>query len=180
MVHALRGRALREHFVNDLVWELLAGALWIAGALADGDARLALWGVAVVATHTGTWALHWLAGRGRAIDLGHTEIAGGRLAERFRLFFIIALGETVLTMGTAFSGEPFAIERLLAQTIGFTGTVALWWCYFHRAEGAGVEAVESADDAGAVGWLGTVSLTLMVLALIADTVGADDPAPIEG
>jgi low temperature requirement protein LtrA len=171
LIIALRGRALGEHFVNDLVWEVLAGGLWIAGAFADGDARLALWGVAVVATHTGTWALHWLPGRGRAIDLAHTEIAGGHLAERFRLFFLIALGETVLTMGTAFSGEPFAIERLLALAIGFTGTVALWWCYFHRAEGAGVEAVESADDAGAVGWLGTVSLTLMVLALVAVAVG---------
>jgi low temperature requirement protein LtrA len=41
---ALRGRALGEHFVNDLVWELLTGVLWVAGAVADGDARLVLWG----------------------------------------------------------------------------------------------------------------------------------------
>ena len=53
--------------------------------MSDGDARLALWGVAVVATHVGTWSLHWLPGRGRAIDLDHTEIAGGHLVERFRL-----------------------------------------------------------------------------------------------
>jgi low temperature requirement protein LtrA len=181
LIVALRGRPLGEHFVNDLVWELLSGALWIAGACCDGDARLALWGAAVVATHTGAWALHWLPGRGRAIDLGHTEIAGGHLVERFRLFFIIALGETVLTTGTAFSDEPFQVERLLALAIGFTGTVALWWCYFHRAERIGVELVERADDAGAVGWLGTWTLTLMVLALVAvavaDTVHADERAP---
>ena len=44
LIVALRGRALSEHFVNDLVWEVLVGGLWIAGAIADGDARLVLWG----------------------------------------------------------------------------------------------------------------------------------------
>ena len=171
LIVALRGRPQGEHFVNDLVWELLTGALWVAGAIADGDARLVLWGLAVAATHGGVWGLHWLPGRGRAIDLGHTEIAGGHLIERFRLFFIIALGETVLTMGNAFTGEPFELERLLALAIGFTGTVALWWCYFQRAEGIGVEVAETADDAGAVGWWGTVTLTLIVLALIGIAVG---------
>jgi Bacterial low temperature requirement A protein (LtrA) len=87
-----------------------------------------------------TGTLHWLPGRGRRIDLAHTEIAAGHLVERFRLFFIIALGETVLTMGTAFTDEPFELERLLALAIGFTGTVALWWCYFQRSEAIGAEA----------------------------------------
>ena len=171
LIFALRGRALGEHFVNDLVWEVLVGGLWIAGAISNGDARLALWGAAVVATHAGTWSLHWLPGRGRAIDLSHTEIAGGHLVERFRLFFIIALGETVLTTGTAFTDGPFELERLLALAIAFGGTVALWWCYFHRAERIGVELAERAEDGGAVGWLGTWTVTLMVLALIGIAVG---------
>ena len=171
LIVALRGRALGEHFVNDLVWEVVVGGLWVAGAISDGDARLALWGVAAVATHVGTWSLHWLPGRGRAIDLSHTDIAAGHLVERFRLFFIIALGETVLTMGTAFSDQPFEPERLLALAIGFTGTVALWWCYFHRIERVGVELAERADDAGAIGWRATWTLMLIVLALIGIAVG---------
>ena len=168
---ALRGRALGEHFVNDLIWELVTGALWVAGAIADGDARLVLWGLAVAATHVGVSSLHWVPGRGRAIDLEHTDIAGGHLIERFRLFFIIALGESVLTTGSAFVDEAFELERLLALAIAFTGTVALWWCYFQRAEGIGVEIADAADDAGAVGWWGTWTLTLIVLALIAIAVG---------
>jgi low temperature requirement protein LtrA len=171
LIVALRGRALGEHFVNDLVWEAVIGGLWVAGAIADSDGRLVLWGVAIVATHAGAWLLHWLPGRGRAIDLAHTEIAGGHLFERFRLFFIILLGETVLTMGTAFTDEPFELERLLALTIGFTGTVALWWCYFQRAERIGIEVADGAQDAGAVGWWGTWTLTMMVLALIGIAVG---------
>jgi low temperature requirement protein LtrA len=171
LIVGLRGRALGEHFVNVLVWELLMGGLWVAGAVAEGDARLVLWGLAVVAAHAGVWGLHWLPGRGRAIDLRHTEIAGGHLVERFRLFFIIALGETVLTTGTRFTEEPFELERLLALAIAFAGTVALWWCYFQRAEPIGVELLETVEDAGAVGWWGTWTLTLMVLALIGIAVG---------
>jgi low temperature requirement protein LtrA len=171
LIVALRGRAQGEHFVNDLVWELLTGCLWVAGAIADGDARLVLWGLAVAATYVGVASLHWLPGRGRRMDVRHTEIAGGHLVERFRLFFIIALGESVLTTGTAFADEPFELERLLALAIAFAGTVALWWCYFERAEGIGVEVAETAEDAGAVGLWGTWALTLIVLALIAIAVG---------
>jgi low temperature requirement protein LtrA len=98
----------------------------------------------------GAWTLHWLPGRGRRVDVEHTEIAAGHLIERFRLFFIIVLGETVLTTGNAFVGEPFALERLLALTISFAGTVALWWCYFQRAEPLGARAAETAEDAGAL------------------------------
>ena len=171
LIVALRGRPHGEHFVNDLVWEVLTGCLWVAGAIADGDARLVLWGLAVAATYAGVTSIHWLPGRGRRLDLGHTDIAGEHLIERFRLFFIIALGETVLTMGAAFTDEPFELQRLLALAIGFTGTVALWWCYFQRAERIGVEVVETAEDAGAVGWWGTVTLTMIVLALIGIAVG---------
>jgi low temperature requirement protein LtrA len=175
LIVALRGRPQGEHFVNDLIWEVLTGCLWVAGAFADGDARLVLWGVAVTATYVGVSFLHWLPGRGQRIDIGHTEIAGGHLLERFRLFFIIALGETVLTMGTAFTDEPFELERLVALAIGFTGTVALWWCYFQRAEPRGEELIESADDAGGIGLWATWTLTLIVLALIAIAV-ADELA----
>ena len=73
--------------------------------------------------------------------------------------------------GNAFTNEPFELERLLALAIAFTGTVALWWCYFQRTERIGVEAAETAEDAGAIGWGGTWTLTLIVIALIAIAVG---------
>jgi low temperature requirement protein LtrA len=171
LIVALRERPQGEHFFNVLAWELIAGVLWVAGAIADGDARFVLWGLAVVVVYAGVSTLHWLPGRGKRIDLAHAEIASGHLIERFRLFFIIALGETVLTMGATFTDEPFALERLLALAIGFAGTVALWWCYFERADRIVVQATETAERAGAIGWWGTLTLTLIMLALIAIAVG---------
>jgi low temperature requirement protein LtrA len=175
LIVALRDRPHGGHFVNDLVWELLAGVLWVAGAIADGDARLVLWGLAVAVSYAGGWLAHWLPGRGRRVDLEHADLAAGHLVERFRLFFIIMLGETVLTMGSAFADGPFGVERLLALAIGFAGAVALWWCYFQRAEPLGARAAGTAEDAGAVGLWGTWTLTLIVLGLIAIAV-ADEMA----
>ena len=147
LIAALRGRALGEHFVNDLVWELAAGVLWVAGAIADDpDARLILWGLAAAFTYAGASALHPLPGRGRRMDVEHTEIAGGHLVEGFRLFFIIALGETVLAIGDSFAGHPFSGKRLLALMISFAGAVALWWCYFERNEGIGIEIAGACSD----------------------------------
>ena len=77
----------------------------------------------------------------------------------------------MLATGSAFTSEPFTIERLMALAIAFAGSVALWWCYFGRIEAIGVEAAETADDAGTVGWWGTQTLTLIVLAVIAIAVG---------
>ena len=171
LMMALRDRPLGAHFVNELVWVVLTGGLWVAGAMADSGARLVLWALAVVATSAGAWALHWLPGRGRRIDLGHSEVSGPHLIERFRLFFIIGLGETVLTAGNAFTAEPFEAERLVALAVGFAGAVALWWCYFHRAEVIGIEVAEMAEDVGPLGYWGTWTLTMMVLALIAIAVG---------
>ena len=171
LIVALRERPLSEHFVNDLVWEAGAGALWVAGAIAEGDDRLALWGGAILVTYIGIGSLHWLPGRGRKIDIDHSEVAAGHIVERFRLFFIIALGETVILMGDAFTGAGFEAERLAALAVAFAGTVALWWCYFHRAEAMGIEAAEAAEDGGHIGLQGTWTLTLMVVALIAIAVG---------
>jgi low temperature requirement protein LtrA len=171
LIVALRGRPHGEHFVNDLVWELLAGGLWVGGAVAAGDARLVLWGLAIAVTYAGVAALHWLPSRGQRVDVEHSEIAGGHLVERFRLFFIIVLGETVILMGDAFTDEPFELDRLLALVIAFTGTVALWWCYFQRAEVIGARMAETAEDAGTVGLQGTWTLTLIVVAVIGIAVG---------
>ena len=75
----------------------------------------------------------------------------------------------MLAIGSAFTREPFTATRLLALAVAFDGSVALWWCYFGRLEAMGLEAAETAEDAGTVGWWGTQSLTLIVLAVIAPT-----------
>jgi low temperature requirement protein LtrA len=169
-VWAFRGHRLHAHFVNALVWEIGTAPIWIAGIAADADARLAIWAVAVLVTYGGVIAGHPLPGR-RSPFSSDSQIYAEHLLERFRLFFLIALGETVLTIGNAFAGEPVTADRLLVLAVAFTGTVALWWCYFHRAEEIGLRAVARASDASYIVGLGNYTLIAMVAGIVAIAVG---------
>jgi len=169
-VWAFRGHRLHAHFVNALVWEIGTAPIWIAGIAADGDARLAIWAAAVLVSYGGVIAGHPLPGR-RSPFSSDSQIYAEHLLERFRLFFLIALGETVLTIGNAFAGEPVSADRLLVLAVAFTGTVALWWCYFHRAEEIGLKAIDGASDASRIVGLGNYALIAMVAGIIAIAVG---------
>lgn len=169
-VTVFRGHRLRRHFVNALVWEIGTGAIWIAGIFADGDARLTIWAVAVLATYGGVIAGHPLPGS-RSPFSSDSQIYAEHLLERFRLFFLIALGETVLTIGKAFVDVPVDAGSVAALAAAFLGTVSLWWCYFHRAERIGIDAVAGARDASRLVAVGNYTLVAMVIGAIGIAVG---------
>jgi low temperature requirement protein LtrA len=179
-IAAFRGHRLYDHFVNALAWEAGTAPLWIAGIAVDGDARLLLWGLATLVTYGGVIAGHPLPGR-RSPFSSDSQIYAEHLLERFRLFFLIALGETVLTIGGAFADAPVRAERLVALAVAFAGTVALWWCYFHRAERLGIDAVVgAAGTASRLVAVGNYTLIAMVVGIVAIAVGDElaiaDPA----
>ncbi len=169
-MYAFRGHRLHMHFVNALVWEVGTAPLWIAGIAAGSSARLALWAAATLITYAGVIAGHPLPGRKSPFS-SDSQIYAEHLLERFRLFFLIALGETVLTLGNAFADQQVAADRLLVLAVAFTGSVALWWCYFHRAEEIGVRAVQEADRPSRIVGLGNYTLILMVIGIVAIAVG---------
>jgi low temperature requirement protein LtrA len=169
-VSAFRGHRLHQHFANAFTWEVGTGLIWVAGIFADGDARLALWAVAVLATYGGVIAGHPLPGH-RSPFSSDSQIYAEHLLERFRLFFLIALGETVLTIGKAFVEVPVDLGRLLALAASFLGTVSLWWCYFHRSERVGIDAVRSAGDGSRLVAFGNYTLIAMVIGIIGIAVG---------
>jgi low temperature requirement protein LtrA len=169
-VASFRGHRLHAHFVNALVWEIGTAPLWIAGIAVDGDARLALWAIATLVTYGGVIAGHPLPRR-RSPFSSDSQIYAEHLLERFRLFFLIALGETVLTLGNAFTDQPVQADRLLVLGVAFAGTVALWWCYFHRAEEIGMRAVESSANPSRIVGIGNYTLIAMVIGIIAIAVG---------
>jgi low temperature requirement protein LtrA len=169
-VFAFRGHRLYTHFANAMVWEIGTAPIWIAGIATGSNTRLVLWAVATLITYGGVIAGHPLPGRKSPFS-SDSQIYAEHLLERFRLFFLIALGETVLTLGNAFAGQEVAADRLFVLAVAFTGSVALWWCYFHRAEEIGVRAVQEADKPSRIVGLGNYTLILMVIGIIAIAVG---------
>ena len=99
-------------------------ALLVAGSFLDGSARIALWTLAVAIDYAGP---AWLT---RERLRGLQEVAVGHFAERYSLFVIICLGESIVAIGLGASGRPIDFELVTAVTLGVLSTVGLWWTYF--------------------------------------------------
>ncbi|HET7045139.1 MAG TPA: low temperature requirement protein A [Gaiellaceae bacterium] len=126
---ASAGTVERERALRILVWFVAAGALWTAGGLAAGPARVALWGAALALDYGAPLVFYRLPWRPR---LGEEAWAVGtaHFAERFQLFVIIALGESIVLTGATTAGLELTAARTTAFALAFASTAALWWLYF--------------------------------------------------
>jgi low temperature requirement protein LtrA len=159
---------LRRNFQRILSWLVASGLLWLAGGLAQGRSREALWLAAVVADFTAPACGFYTPGLGRSRTTDWT-ITGGHMAERCQLFVIIALGESLLVTGTTFGELPLSAVTVAALVVAFAGSVALWWVYFDRsAEDAGEVIARSADP----GRLGRSAYTYCHIPMVAGIIVA--------
>jgi low temperature requirement protein LtrA len=128
-VAAGRGTLERERAGRILAWFVFAGVFWIAGAIADGPARTALWLVALAIDYGGPLALFWIPGR-PFVGESAWQVTTAHFSERFGLFIIIALGETIVITGATVTGLHLDAAIVAAFAIAFLTTAALWWLYF--------------------------------------------------
>ena len=101
---------------------LLTGStlILVAGFLTEGWPRALLWTLAVV------------------IDVGSPLVVGtegwhlspGHFAERHGLVIIIALGESLVSLGVGVSSEELTPRIVGAVVVGFVPVACLWWLYF--------------------------------------------------
>jgi low temperature requirement protein LtrA len=94
----------------------------IAGFV-HGDARIALWAVALAIDYLGPAVV----GIGRG-----WQVAPERFAERHGLIVLIALGESIIALGVG-AGFQLTTEVILAAALGIVVVSALWWLYFDVA-----------------------------------------------
>ena len=107
---------------------VLAPLLIVAASALDGTAELAVWGLAL--------ALDYIGGGLRGIE--GWRLSPGHFAERHGLIVIIAFGESIVAIGAGAADIELTGRVVLAATLGFAVTAALWWTYFDDAQ-AGVE-----------------------------------------
>lgn len=151
VVAALDGnRALRRNFVRILAWLVLSGLLWLAGGLAQERVREILWLLAVGVDMAGAAIGFYTPGLGYSRPQDWT-ITGGHLAERFQLFVIVALGESILVTGATFGETARSAGPAAAFAVAFVGSVALWWIYFNRSARYGSQVIAAARDPGRLG-----------------------------
>jgi low temperature requirement protein LtrA len=129
---ALPERGLRRGAARVLFWFGIASVAWLTGAFVTGTSRVLLWAVAVAVDY-GAAALRWpTPGLGRS-SVSEWGLAAEHLSERYRQILIIALGDTILTIGSTYSAERPQPGRTAALATAFVTTVLLWRIYSYRA-----------------------------------------------
>jgi low temperature requirement protein LtrA len=139
VVATKRSDPLHAPLVRIFVWSAWVSMIWLAGALVEGDARIAVWIVALVLDYAGPLAGHWAPGLGRSVP-ADWELVPSHFSERIALFVIIALGETIVAAGVTAADLEMNAARIAAVVVSFGISVAFWWLYFdYHAEGAARE-----------------------------------------
>lgn len=145
-----RGTVERNRAAHVLSWFCLSGVLWIGGALVEGDARILLWLIALALDYGGPLVTYWVPWLPRAV---YTDwnLGGAHFSERFQLFTIIALGETIVLTGATTAGLELDPATVAAFVCAFASTVALWWLYFNYVSSAFERMLREADVRSMVG-----------------------------
>src|ERR671917_159947 len=136
---------LSRTFQRILSWFVGSGVVWIIGGLLEGEARYAVWLLALAVDYSGPVVGYYIPGLGRS-RTGEWTIEGGHFAERCQLFVIIALGEAVLVTGTTFGEIEASAVAVSAFVVAFLGSVALWWIYFARSAEAAREIISPSEE----------------------------------
>ena len=147
-----RGR-FNQNFRQILAWSVLSVPLWVAGGVVDAEGlRWALWLGALAMDLAGPLAAYWLPRFGRT-PMSQWQIEGAHFGERFQLFVIIALGESIVLAGATASDAGLSIEVVSALLLAFLSSTALWWLYFGQIASVVFERIRMAtpEERGQIG-----------------------------
>ena len=129
-------------FFRITVWLIISSIFWITGGLFEPNLRVVLWIVALALEYVGPMVRYWVPPLG-ASPRETLDIDGEHLAERSALFVIIALGETILTIGKHTYENLDTEGTPLVLCLSFLTTVLMWWIYFHDGQ---ERAADKAED----------------------------------
>jgi len=104
-------------------WEYsLAITIWAVSLAFEPPVRYALWGIAIA------WEL-MIPTLARRL-FASIPVHASHVPERFALFTIIVLGETIVVVALGTSGSEWALSAAVVAALGFVAAVAIWWVYF--------------------------------------------------
>jgi low temperature requirement protein LtrA len=102
------------------------GALWLASLTVGGPARFAFWGAALLTDAAGSLAM--LAPRRRL------PLNSAHLADRFQIFVLIVLGESMARLISAAAARPWSLPLAIVLTAALLTLAALWWGWLTAAD----------------------------------------------
>jgi low temperature requirement protein LtrA len=121
-----RGAASMRGIAGFSLTTLVGVALLLVGAALGGHVLVPAWAAAAAIDYAGPGLL----ARQRTREL--QQVAVGHFAERYALFIIICLGESIAAAGFAAGAGPLDFRAAVAVVLALAITVCLWWSYFDR------------------------------------------------
>lgn len=141
---AVSSDAMRRHGQSMFIWAVPSTSMWVIGALTEPETRTWWWLAAALLDLIGAWSAHPIPGR--KFRTAEVPFAPAHMIERSRLFLIIALGETILTTGTALSTARIDVATVIAGGLAVLGTVGLWAMYFTGSDQLASEHATTTGD----------------------------------
>ncbi|MFN8108511.1 MAG: low temperature requirement protein A [Thermoleophilia bacterium] len=119
-----RGSADRGAITGMAATTILGLVLLVAGGFLSPGPRAALWTLAALIDYAGpTWFTRHRLRSLQAVAVEH-------FSERYGLFLIICLGESLVGVGLGARGHELTEPRLAAAAAGVAVVIALWFAYF--------------------------------------------------
>ncbi|MGH7552873.1 MAG: low temperature requirement protein A [Longimicrobiales bacterium] len=132
-----RARALTTHYAASCG---IAAALWLTSALVPTPVRFWLWAVALAIDVSTP-----LVTTKHMVVVPHDA---AHLPERYGLFTIILMGESMVAVMTGMAHqEHWSVRAAASAVLGMGLIVAIWWCYYDIVDAAGEQMVRSRHDA---------------------------------
>jgi low temperature requirement protein LtrA len=128
--HAAAARPLLTLY---LVAFAVGASLWLVSVFVPEPARYMLWGVALVLELSAPWV-------GRH-QIEKAPIHASHLVERFGLFTLIVLGESVISVAQGAAKVDWTAATGVAAIGGFLVVACLWWLYFDRLDDGSIRSV---------------------------------------
>jgi low temperature requirement protein LtrA len=180
---AVGDRQLRARLLTFAVPSALGWIPLILGAVLGGTAQTLLWPASFLIDAGGQRGVYAFRGTWPLRSPTH-------FAERHGLVLIIALGESLFSLGVGAGRAVTNLPVLAAALLGLAVTVCLWWLYFEAtavaagqalAQATGVRRDKIASDAFSLGLLpliaGVIYLALGIEQVLADLARNDSRHP---
>jgi low temperature requirement protein LtrA len=146
---------------------IIGMVLLFVGSEVSDPARTILWVAAAAIDYAGP---AWLT-RERLVALQRVAVA--HFAERYSLFIIICLGESIIAVGLGATGRELDSALVAGAALSLLVTIGLWWTYFSRVADAAEERLRTLDQPVLAAADGYSYLHLLLVAgIIVSAVGA--------
>ena len=109
--------------------------LWIVSLALDAPERYVLWGIALAWEYSLPWLVRSL--------FPSIPVHSSHVPERFALFTIVVLGESVLAVALGVAGRDWAPSAAVIAVLGFVAAAAIWWMYFGHGNELAIERAPS-------------------------------------